>query len=280
MARQCWAVRPARIHEGRGNVGIMATALITGGTSGIGYTFAEEFARRGTNLVLVARDSDRLSTIAADFNQRYAIKVETISADLSQRDDMERVADWIENVDNPIDWLINNAGFGLHSTVLDKSENDTHARALDVMALAVLIIGGAAGRRMRDQGHGRIVNVASSASVIFTGNYSAVKAWCYNYSESLGQELHGTGVTVTALLPGWVKTEFHERAGIKAHSLPDIVWIDAKQLVNECLRDAERGKPISVPALKWKIALIVAKFAPKGFLRFFSRKLSASRKTK
>lgn len=258
----------------------MATALITGGTSGIGYTFAEEFARRGTNLVLVARDSDRLSSIAADFSQRYGIDVQTLQADLSTRDDMERVADFIEDVNNPIDWLINNAGFGLHSTVLDKSEIDIHARALDVMALAVLVIGGAAGRRMRDQGHGRIVNVASSASAIFTGNYSAVKAWCYNYSESLGVELHGTGVTVTALMPGWVKTEFHQRAGIKAHSLPDFVWIDPQLLIRECLRDAENGKAVSIPSWKWKVAMFFAKIGPKAAIRFFSRKLTASRKTK
>lgn len=263
-----------------GTVGSMATALITGGTSGIGYRFAEEFARGGTNLVLVARNEDRLASIKEDLGQRYGINVETIQADLAVREDVERVADYIEDTANPLDWLINNAGFGLHSTVLEKSENDENARALDVMCLAVYIIGGAAGRRFREQGAGRIVNVASSASVIFTGNYSALKAWVYNYSESLGVELHGTGVTVTALMPGWVKTEFHQRAGIVAHRLPNLVWIDPDKLVRTAIRDAERGKPICIPDWKWKFALIVAKFAPKSFLRFFSYKLTASRKAK
>lgn len=258
----------------------MATALITGGTAGIGYEFAREFAARGTDLVLVARDTARLESIAADLQQQFGVRVETHTADLSVRADMERIAAIIEDESKPLDWVVNNAGFGLHSTVLDPSETDVHARALDVMCLAVLVLGGAAGRAMRRRGSGRIINVASSASQIFTGNYSAVKAWCLNYSESLGVELHGTGVTVTALCPGWVRTEFHERAGIKAHSLPDIVWIDSGKLVKEALRDAEKGKPVSVPTLKWKLALLLAKFAPKSFLRWFSLKLTASRKKK
>lgn len=258
----------------------MATALITGGTAGIGHAFARELASRGTDLVLVARDSDRLETVAEEWRVRYGIDVETQQADLSDRADMERIADRIEDAGKPLDWVINNAGFGLHSTVLDKSEVDTHARALDVMCLAVLILGGAAGRAMRARGSGRIINVASSASLIFTGNYSAVKAWCYNYSESLGQELHDTGVTVTTLCPGWVRTEFHERAGITATTLPGIVWIDVDKLVTDCLRDAERGRAVSIPSLKWKFAATVAKFGPKSFLRWFSRKLTASRKRK
>lgn len=258
----------------------MATALITGGTAGIGYAFAQEFARRGTHLVLVARDTARLDSVARDLEDRFGIDVETHTADLSVRGDMERIAARIEDETRPLDWVVNNAGFGLHSTVLDESHNDTHERALNVMCLAVLILGGAAGRAMRKRGSGRIINVASSASAIFTGNYSAVKAWCYNYSESLGVELHGTGVGVTALCPGWVRTEFHERAGIKAHSLPDVVWIDTDVLIRDALRDAEKGKPVSVPSVKWKVAMVVAKFAPKSFLRWFSRKLTASRKKK
>ncbi len=252
--------------------------MITGGTSGIGYAFARELAGRGTDLVLVARDTARLDGIAKDLHDTFGVEVETHTADLSRREDCERIAAIIEDPTKPLDLFINNAGFGLHSTVLDPAHTDDHARALDVMCLAVLILGGAAGRAMRARGLGRIINVASSASTIFTGNYSAVKAWCYNYSESLGVELHGTGVTVTALCPGWVRTEFHSRAGIKAHNLPDLVWIDMDTLVKEGLADAEKGKPVSVPSFKWKVAFTVAKFAPRSFLRWFSRRLTASRK--
>ena len=173
----------------------MSTALITGGTSGIGLAFARELASRGTDLVLVARDAQRLGEVAAELQAQHGITVESLSADLSDRADMTRVAKRVESDDAPIDMLINNAGFGLHSTVLDPADVDTHAKALDVMCLALLVLGGAAGRAMRERGRGQIINVASSSSVIFTGNYSAVKAWARTYSTSLALELRNTGVT-------------------------------------------------------------------------------------
>ena len=237
----------------------MASALVTGGTSGIGHAFAVEFASRGTDLVLVARDADRLERVAAELREVHGIEVETISADLAVRDDVMRVADRIEDPARPIDWLINNAGFGLHSTVLDRSEIDIQARAFDVMCLAVLILGGAAGRAMRARGSGRIVNVASTSAAIYTGNYPAVKAWARTYSTALQLELRGTGVTVTGLLPGWVRTEFHDRAGINASKLPGFVWIEADKLVRSCLADAEKGRIESIPDLKWKIAMFIAR---------------------
>ena len=256
----------------------MATALITGGTSGIGLAFAQELAGRGTDLVLVARDAERLGEVASELETGHGITVETLPADLSDRDGMQLVAARLESVDAPVDMLVNNAGFGLHSTVLDAADIDTHAKALDVMCLAVLVLGGAAGRAMRSRGKGQIINVASTSSAIFSGNYSAVKAWARTYSTGLALELQGTGVTVTALLPGWVRTEFHERAGIKATNLPDIVWIEADVLVRECLEDADKGKLESIPTLKWKAAMFLADHGPKWFVRWFSTKLTNSRK--
>lgn len=256
----------------------MASALITGGTSGIGYAFATEFARRGTNLILVARDVARLDSVAAELSAAHGVDVEVLPADLSRREDMETVADRLEDASRPVDWLINNAGFGLHSTLLNKEENDIHERALDVMCLAVLILGGAAGRAMKARGHGRIVTVASSSSSIFTGNYSAIKAWARVYSNGLALELRGTGVTATALLPGWVRTEFHDRAGINASKIPGFVWIDPVKLVKDCLDDAEKGKIESVPDWKWKIAMFVGDHGPRALTRWFSRLLTASRK--
>lgn len=256
----------------------MASALVTGGTSGIGLAFAREFARRGTDLVLVARDPERLEAVADELRDVHAVDVETIVADLADRDDVMRVADRLEDQSRPVDWLINNAGFGLHSTLLDPADVANHAKALDVMCLAVLILGGAAARAMKARGHGRIVTVASSSATIFTGNYSAVKAWARSYSTGLALELRGTGVTATALLPGWVRTEFHQRAGINASTLPGFVWIDVGQLVRECLADAERGRYESVPDWRWKIAMFIADHGPRAITRFVSRKLSASRR--
>lgn len=257
----------------------MASALITGGTSGIGLAFARTLAAGGTDLILVARDRERLAATAAELQEIHGIEVEILPADLSDREDVLRVAERLEDQSRPVEWLINNAGFGLHSTVLDPADIDLHARALDVMCLAVLILGGAAGRAMRQRGHGHIINVASSSAAIFTGNYSAVKAWARTYSTGLALELHGTGVTVTALLPGWVRTEFHGRAGINASKLPGFVWIDADKLVRTAIADAQRGRIESIPDWKWRAAMMLADHGPRGLMRLVSRMLTASRKS-
>lgn len=117
----------------------MVSALITGGTSGIGHAFAQELARRGTDLVLVARDTARLESVAADLSQRHGIAVETITADLTNRDDMHRIAERLEDASRPIEILINNAGFGLHSTALNPDEVELNANAIEVMCVAVFI---------------------------------------------------------------------------------------------------------------------------------------------
>lgn len=256
----------------------MVSALITGGTSGIGLTFARELAARGTDLTLVARDERRLEAVAAELRAKYGVDVDVLPADLSLRADTMKVADRLEDPAYPYDWFINNAGFGLHSSVLVREEIELQARAFDVMCLAVLILGGAAGRAMRSRGHGHIINVASSSSVIYTGNYSAIKAWARTYSTALALELEGSGVHVTGLLPGWVKTEFHDRAGINASKLPGIVWIDPARLVREALADARKNKLESIPDWKWRVAVFIGDHGPKAVTRQVSRLLTASRK--
>lgn len=256
----------------------MARALITGATAGIGNAFARELAARGYDLVLVARDLERLDATAEELMQVHGVDVEVIQADLAVRDQVLAVARRLEDPNGPIDLLVNNAGFGLHASLLDETKLDLQERAMDVMCLAMLILGGAAARAMKRAGKGCIINVASTSGAIFTGNYSAIKAWARTWSTGLALELRGTGVTVTALLPGWVRTEFHQRAGIKAHNLPDVVWIDVDRLVKECLADAAKGKVESVPTWKWKISLFIADHGPRGFVRWISRKLTASRK--
>lgn len=246
----------------------MATALVTGATAGIGNAFAKELAKRGYDIVLVARDTDRLESVATTLRTDFGVHAEVLSADLAEREDLLRVRDRVEDAERPIEVLVNKAGFGLHSDVLDP-DFSVHERAMDVMCLAVLVLAGAAGRAMKARGHGRIINVSSTSGEIMTGNYSAIKAWVTSYSQGLGIQLAGTGVSVTAVCPGWVRTEFHQRAGISAN-FPEFVWIDAHQLVRECLADVTRGKVESVPTLKWKAAMFVADHGPRGFIRWFS----------
>ncbi len=254
----------------------MTMALITGGTSGIGASFARALAARGDDLVLVARNADRLAEIATEITQRYGVQVETISADLGSRDDTVRVAERAASTEQPIDTLINNAGFGIPRK-LTGSDLSEHENGIDVMIRAVLIVAGAAGQAMAARGSGAIINVSSTAGFVTMGGYSAIKAWVTTYSEGLANELSGTGVTVTALCPGWVRTEFHERADIRVSKIPGAMWLDADALVAECLQDVERGKVISIPTKRYQALIFAARHAPRAIVRAASVKMSSGR---
>jgi uncharacterized protein len=254
----------------------MATALITGGTSGIGAAFARALAARGHDLVLVARNSDRLSEMSTELKERYAVSVETIVADLAVRDEVVGIAERLTSVERPIDVLINNAGFGIRARLTD-ADTTPLEHAIDVMIRAVLILGAAAGRAMRQRGAGTIINVSSTAGFLAMGGYSAIKAWVTTYSESLANELHGSGVTVTALCPGWVRTEFHERAEIKISSIPDLLWLDADRLVADCLQDVAAGRVISIPSKRYKLLITFCEHLPHRTVRAVSRRLTSRR---
>lgn len=254
----------------------MPTAMVTGGTSGIGAAFAHALAERGHDLVLVARTQQRLDASATDMTGRYGVQVETMSVDLAEAADVQRVAERLEDAKRPIDVLINNAGYGVEVGLLDDDPAE-HRRAIEVMCLAVLLLGGAAGRAMRQRGHGLIINVSSLAAYITQGPYSAIKAYVLTYSEALANDLRGTGVQVTSLNPGWVKTEFHDRAGINTSALPDVIWVEADRVARETLADADKGRVISVPTKRWKLQKLVARHAPRSWVRAASRMLSRSR---
>jgi short-subunit dehydrogenase len=254
----------------------MATALITGGTSGIGAAFARALAARGYDLVLVARDETRLRSAADRLHTASGIDVQILAADLSVRSDVTRVAERLADPDRPIDMLVNNAGLGVHTSLL-AADTTAHEHAFDVMCRAVLVLGAAAGRAMRERNQGAIVNVASVAGLITMGSYSAIKAWVGSYSESLAVEMRKTDVTVTALLPGWVTTEFHERAGIRTGSIPKGLWIDADRLVAATLRDVDRGRVISIPTVRYQVLAWFARRLPRRTVRWISGAISSSR---
>ena len=253
----------------------MRAALITGGTSGIGLAFARALAREGRPLVLVARDTDRLNTVAGDLSHAYGVDVSTLAADLSDRADVARVADRLRAGD--IDLLINNAGFSLKEHIVGGDDERTDL-AYEAMGRTPRVLASAAAPAMVARGEGRIINVVSVSALTRQDSYSALKAYALAISEVLANELAGTGVTVTAVLPGWVRTEFHDRAGINASKLPGFVWIEADKLVRSCLADAEKGRIESIPDLKWKIAMFIGDHGPRGLARLVSRMLTASRK--
>ena len=255
----------------------MTTALVTGGTSGIGAAFTRALAARGHDLVLVARNPERLAQTAAEITERYGVEVEVLSVELGERAGALQVAQRLESTERPVDILVNNAGFGARHPLLD-ADTTPHEYAIDVMIRAVLILSAAAGRTMRRRGRGMIINVSSAAGYLTMGSYSAIKSWVTIYTESLANELTGSGVQVTALLPGWVRTEFHQRARIRTSKIPDRLWLDPDRLVADCLRDAERGKVISMPSMRYRALMLPARLGPRAGNRLVSRKLSSGRR--
>jgi len=254
----------------------MAVALVTGGTSGIGAAFARALVARGYDLVLVARSTAGLESMAAELRPSGR-SIELLPADLGDRAAVDRVAARIEDAAKPIDLVVNNAGFGIHTSFLDPNVS-AHDEGFEVMCRAVLVLSGAAGRAMVARGSGKIVNVSSTAGFLTMGSYSAMKAWVTAFTESLAVELKGTGVGVTALCPGWVRTDFHNRAGIRASSIPNSLWLDAERLVEACLRDVERGKVISIPSVRYRALIWLARHAPRSAIRSISGAISSSRR--
>lgn len=254
----------------------MGVALVTGGTSGIGAAFARQLAARGYDIVLVARSSAGLESMASEL-RALGRTVEILPADLSDRKAVAKVAARLEDPERPIDMLVNNAGFGVHAALTDPDVS-AHDRGFEVMIRAVLVLSGAAARGMLPRGTGAIVNVSSTAGFITMGSYSAMKAWVTSFTEGLAVELKGSGITVTALCPGWVRTEFHDRAGIKKSSIPNTMWLDAEPLVRAALRDVDRGKVISIPTIRYRLLIWLARHAPKSAIRSFSGAISSDRR--
>ncbi|HQF02689.1 MAG TPA: SDR family oxidoreductase [Phycicoccus sp.] len=244
----------------------MTTALVTGATAGIGREFALQLAARGDDLVLVARDVDRLEALAAELRATRGVEVEVLPADLSDRAATARVAERLAEADRPIDLLVNNAGFGMKKSFLAAELAEEEAM-FDVLCRAVLVLSHAAGRAMKARGQGQIINVSSVAGWIASGTYSAAKSWVTVFSEGLAGELAGSGVTVTALCPGFTRTEFHARAKIRDDAFPGFMWLDASRLVRECLEDADKGRVISVPSVLYKGLHLATKIAPRRLLR-------------
>ncbi|MEO6116996.1 MAG: SDR family NAD(P)-dependent oxidoreductase [Pseudolysinimonas sp.] len=260
----------------------MGTALVTGGTSGIGAEFARQLAAKGHDIVLVARDTGRLDAMAAEL-RALGRTVEILVADLANAKDTDRVAARLGDRQHPVDYFINNAGFRVSSRLANPDVAE-HDRALNVMVRAVLVLGGAAASAMRERGSGAIVNVASINGQLTLSGYSAIKAWVRVYSESLSNELRGSGVTVTALMPGWVRTEFHQRAGsTKGEAgrggIPNFLWLEPELLVRECLRDVDKGRVISIPTVRYRFLSWLLKHLPDATVRWVSRGISLSRST-
>jgi hypothetical protein len=246
----------------------MSTTLVTGATAGLGAEFARQLAAGGDDLVLVARDEARLASTARTLGQ-HGVEVETLPADLSTVAGCDRVAARIVSMSDPVDTLVNNAGIGMYRA-FGGVGLDVEERMLDLNVRAVLRLTHAAVRVMTGRGAGQIINVSSVAGFVPRGGnvtYSASKAWVTMFSEALALQLAGTGVRVTAVCPGFTRTEFHERAETDMSKVPDWMWLDPPEVVAQGLADARRGKPVSVPSARYKVLTGAARYTPRPLLR-------------
>lgn len=241
-----------------------STSLITGATAGIGHEYAVQLAARGDDLVLVARNAERLEQVAADLRSAHGVEVEVIVADLVDRDDLARVEARLADRERPVDLLVNNAGFGLKQRFLDNSVDDETAM-LEVLVTAVLRLSHAALGAMAERGHGGIINVSSVAAFLPRGSYSAAKAWVNSFSEWAHLEYRSRGVSVMALCPGFTKTEFHERMQVTRGE--GFMWLDVDFLVRESLADFAKGRAISIPGVQYKAVRLLTSAVPNRVLR-------------
>ncbi|WP_193071531.1 SDR family NAD(P)-dependent oxidoreductase [Brevibacterium sp. FME37] len=249
-------------------------ALITGASSGLGRGYALSLAAEKYDLVLVARDEPRLRELATSIETENGTVAEVVVADLSTRTGIDAVRTVIEA--SPVDLLINNAGYGLKQGLLESEMSELHDQDM-VLTGAVRELSLAAVKEMRARGRGGLINVSSMAALTTMGQYAASKMSTLVFTEALAGELRGTQVTVTAVLPGFIRTEFHERLGVERPG-PGWIWLSVQQVVTASLRDARRGKVVSIPGVSYGLAARIARFVPRPLVRWGSAGFSLSRR--
>jgi uncharacterized protein len=237
----------------------MPTALITGATSGIGAAFARRLAADGFDLVLLARGVERLSDAADELRAQHGVEVETVTADLSTEEGIVAA----EQVAARVDLLVNNAGFGQQGRFLEVPVTD-ELTMLKVHCEAVLRLTHAALPAMIERGRGGILNVASVAAFFSRGTYGASKAWVVAFTQGVAQDVSTDQVKIMALCPGFVHTEFHERAQMDVSKVPGAFWLNADQVVADALRDLRRGLTVSIPGAQYKALVGISKFVPRN----------------
>lgn len=226
------------------------TAVVTGASTGIGAIYADRLARRGFDLLIIARDFKRLTDLSSELTSKTGRKVDIISANLTNKQDLRKVESRLHS-DTSISLLVNNAGFGGAKSLVDSSIDDLEDMiALNVTALTRLT--GAVLPNLLTRKQGAIINIASAVALnpeLLNGTYSGTKAYVVNFTQSLFETLKNTGVQVQAVLPGVTRTEFWDRAGLPVHNLPDDFVMSADDCVDAALVGLDRHELITIPAL-------------------------------
>ena len=239
-------------------------ALVTGATAGIGESFTRLLAAKGFNLVLVARDEARLHERAAGLRENFGAESVVIVADLATEVGCAKVEDYIRA--NEIEVLINNAGFGINKA-FTRSDLAKEEEVVKVLVRTPMRLMHVALPAMKERNSGVVINVSSVASFIAGGAYSAAKAYLTVLSESLSTELSATNIKVSALCPGFTRTEFHQRGRMKMAGLPNFMWLNSDVLVAKAWKDAVSGKPVSIPGWQYKVLIGLISVVPRTVVR-------------
>ena len=239
-------------------------ALVTGATAGIGESFTRMLASKGFDIALVARDEARLHERAAGLREKHGVQTFVLPADLATDQGCKSVEEYLKEFE--IEVLINNAGFGINK-LFTMSAIDAEQDLLDVLVRTPMRLMHVVLPQMKARNSGTIINVSSVASFIAGGTYSASKSYLTVLSESLHTELRGTNVKISALCPGFTRTEFHERGRMKMKGLPEFMWLDSDQLVARSWSDAQKGKAVSIPGWQYKLLVGIIVTLPRGIVR-------------
>lgn len=233
-------------------------ALITGASAGIGAAFVRAYAKRGCDLVLVARRKERLDEMAKDLRAKHGLEVQALSVDLASPDANDQIMGGLQTIGRIPDVLVNNAGYALTGMFTQSGWKD-HASFIQVLAIGPTELIHRLMPAMLAQKYGRIINVASLAGIMPAppGHtlYAAVKAYMIKMSQSLNMEGKAQGVHATALCPGFTFSEFHDVTGTrdKVSQLPKWLWQQAEPVVEAGIRAVEIGKPVEVPGFANKM---------------------------
>lgn len=254
-------------------------ACVTGASAGLGREFALQLAERGFDLLLVARDAERLGALADELSLLHGITATPWPADLSRDEPMRGLAEHLSKEERLM-LLVNNAGFGTKGTLVNRPVSE-QATMLELHVMAPMLLTRAVLPGMVARREGIVVTVASVAS--FTAsmgnvNYCATKAYQRVMLEGLAMELDGTGVRVQALCPGFTHTEFHDRASIKKDTIPAWLWLPAERVVRESLAAAfGHGPVVVVPGKRYKLIVMALKYLPNWMRRAFQSRYGKAR---
>ncbi|WP_084104568.1 SDR family oxidoreductase [Demequina sp. NBRC 110056] len=246
----------------------MATALITGASRGLGEEFAWQLATARHDVVLVSRSGDALSELAHTIRGAAGVEAEVLEADLAQPEGLAAVEARVSDPDRPVSLLVNNAGYGLGKGVLETTWEEERD-ALAVLVTAPLCLSQAAAKAMTARGHGAILNVASIAAHLSNTTYAAHKRWVVEFTQALAGQLKGTGVSATAVLPGLVRTHFHDGPDLEhmRHDYPDFAWLEPEQVVESALAAVRRKAVTVTPSVRYAASGSLMRLAPRSLTR-------------